>query len=82
MYLPGSASKEIMVIATFDRSTPKEDSGLRSGFFMSIFGVVAAIFGAIFQEKTETIGFIARYQYKIKREFAIRTDRQRAPALI
>ena len=52
MYLPGSASKEIMVIATFDRSTPKEDSGLRSGFFMSIFGVVAAIFGAIFQERT------------------------------
>ena len=52
MYLPGSASKEIMVIATFDRSTPKEDSGLRSGFFMSVFGVVAAIFGAIFQERT------------------------------
>ena len=52
MYLPGSASKELMVIATFDRSTPKEGSGLRSGFFMSIFGLAAAILGAIFQQKT------------------------------
>ena len=52
MYLPGSASKKLMIIATFDRSTPKEGTGLRSGFFMSIFGLVAAIFGAIFQEET------------------------------
>ena len=54
MYLPGSPSKQLMVIATFDRSTPKEGLGLRSGFFMSIFGLAAAILGAIFQEKTRT----------------------------
>ena len=58
MYLPGSASKELMAIATFDRSTPKEGSGLRSGLFMSIFGLVAAIFGVIFQERTRVaLGF-------------------------
>ena len=52
MYLPGSASKELMAIATLDRSAPKEGSRLRAGFFMSIFGLMAAIFGAVFQEKT------------------------------
>jgi hypothetical protein len=58
LYLPGSPSKELMVIATFDRSTPKEGSRLRSGLFMSIFGLVAAIFGAIFQERTRVaLGF-------------------------
>jgi len=58
MYLPGSARKEVMVIATFDRSTPKEGSSLRSGFFLSIFGLAAAVLGAIFQEKTRaTLSF-------------------------
>ena len=52
MYLPGSPSKDLMIIATFDRSTPKEGSRLRSGYFLSIFGLAAAIFGAIFKETT------------------------------
>ncbi|EDR04955.1 uncharacterized protein LACBIDRAFT_294967 [Laccaria bicolor S238N-H82] len=43
MYVPGSSSKELMVIATFDRSTPKE-GGLRPGFFMArACGLAAAI---------------------------------------
>ncbi|KIM40994.1 hypothetical protein M413DRAFT_445765 [Hebeloma cylindrosporum] len=58
LYLPGSPSKEVMVIATFDRSAPREGPGLRSGFFLSIFGLAAAILGAIFQEQTRaTLSF-------------------------
>jgi hypothetical protein len=58
MYLPGSARKELMAIATFDRSTPKEGSSLRPGFFLSLVGLAAAILGAIFQEKTRaTLSF-------------------------
>ena len=58
LFLPGSASKELMVIATFDRSTPKEGSRLRSGLFLTIFGLLAAIFGTMFQEITRVaLGF-------------------------
>ena len=51
MYVPGSSSKALMVIATFDRSTPKE-GGLRPGFFMATCGLAAAILGAIFVRQT------------------------------
>jgi hypothetical protein len=51
MYVPGSPSKALMVIATFDRSTPKE-GGLRPGFFMATCGLAAAILGAIFVRQT------------------------------
>lgn len=57
MSIPGSPSKELMVVATFDRSTPKE-AGLRPGFFLSVFGLIAAIFGSIFDSQTRnSLGF-------------------------
>ncbi len=57
MYVPGSPSKELMVIATFDRSTPKEGN-LRPGFLMNTMGLIAAVLGAIFADQTrEALGF-------------------------
>ncbi|EIM89647.1 uncharacterized protein STEHIDRAFT_118797 [Stereum hirsutum FP-91666 SS1] len=53
MYLPGSPSKELMVIATFNRSTPRQGT-LRPGVLLNAFGLVAAVFGAIFQSQTRT----------------------------
>lgn len=55
MYVPGS--KELMAIATFDRSTPREGR-LRPGLFLNIFGLAAAILGAVFQQPTrDALGF-------------------------
>ncbi|KAI0029485.1 hypothetical protein K488DRAFT_80127 [Vararia minispora EC-137] len=56
-YVPDSPSKEIMAIATFDRSPPRRGM-LRPGFLLNTLGLSAAIFGAIFQEQTRTsLGF-------------------------
>ena len=49
MYVPGS--QELMAIATFDRSSPKQGS-LRPGILLNTFGLAAAIFGAVFQGPT------------------------------
>ncbi|KAJ3739726.1 hypothetical protein DFH05DRAFT_492749 [Lentinula detonsa] len=45
------AKKDWMCVATFDRSSPKEGI-LRQGFLLNVFGLIAAIFGAIFQSQT------------------------------
>ena len=49
MYLPGT--HELMAIATFDASPPKEN-GLRQGFLLNSLGFLASIAGVLFQEKT------------------------------
>ncbi|KAJ7156171.1 hypothetical protein C8R46DRAFT_1115321 [Mycena filopes] len=49
MYLPGT--KELMCIATFDRSSPRQ-GGLRQGFLLNIIGLAGAICGTIFEAQT------------------------------
>ncbi|KAJ3820291.1 hypothetical protein F5880DRAFT_982911 [Lentinula raphanica] len=50
-------TKNWMCIATFDRSSPKEGV-LRQGFLLNVLGLIAAIFGAIFQSQTRrALGF-------------------------
>jgi hypothetical protein len=49
--VPGS--KELMAIATFDRSTPREIR-LRPGLFLNSLGLIAAILGATFQQQTRS----------------------------
>ncbi|KAI0314661.1 hypothetical protein OF83DRAFT_1063473 [Amylostereum chailletii] len=49
MYTPGS--KDIMVIATFDRSAPRLGK-LRPGFLLNALGLVAATLGAVFTAPT------------------------------
>ena len=57
MSIPGSPSKDLMIIATFDRSTPKEGN-LRPGFLMNAMGLIAAVLGAIFSDQTrQALGF-------------------------
>jgi hypothetical protein len=51
MYVPGT--KELMAIATFDRSTPREGR-LRPGLFLNLFGLISAALGAAFQPQTRT----------------------------
>ncbi|PPQ95187.1 hypothetical protein CVT26_014879 [Gymnopilus dilepis] len=51
IYLPDSPGKEFMVVATFNRSSPKQGR-FRPGFFMSTFGLLAAILGAVFSRET------------------------------
>ncbi|KDR81823.1 hypothetical protein GALMADRAFT_221689 [Galerina marginata CBS 339.88] len=51
IYLPDSPGKEFMVIATFNRSSPKEGR-FRPGFFMSTFGLLAAVLGAVYSQET------------------------------
>ncbi|KAF9509152.1 hypothetical protein BS47DRAFT_1349598 [Hydnum rufescens UP504] len=58
MLVPDAGSKELMVVATFDRSSPCAPQGLTPGLFLNGFGLLAAILGAIFQEQTRnTLGF-------------------------
>ncbi|KAF9503262.1 hypothetical protein BS47DRAFT_1356346 [Hydnum rufescens UP504] len=58
MLVPDAGSKELMVVATFDRSSPRAPQGLTPGLFLNGFGLLAAILGAIFQEQTRnTLGF-------------------------
>jgi len=58
MFVPDSGSKEPMVVATFDRSSPRAPQALTPGLFLNAFGLLAAILGAIFQEQTRnTLGF-------------------------
>ncbi|KIY67858.1 hypothetical protein CYLTODRAFT_490261 [Cylindrobasidium torrendii FP15055 ss-10] len=55
MYLPGT--KDIMCIATLDRSTPRQGH-LRQGFLLNSIGLIAAILGAVFQGPTrDALGF-------------------------
>ncbi|KAF8893489.1 hypothetical protein BD779DRAFT_1506556 [Infundibulicybe gibba] len=55
MYMPGT--KDIIAIATFDRTTPRQGS-LRPGLMLNLLGLAAAIFGAIFQNQTrDALGF-------------------------
>lgn len=49
MYLPGS--KELMAIATFDRTGPREGP-LRPGIFLNLVGMAASALGVIFKEET------------------------------
>jgi hypothetical protein len=51
MYVP--RTKELMAIATFDRSTPREGR-LRPGLFLNLFGLIGAALGAAFQHQTRT----------------------------
>jgi len=58
MYVPESPSKELMVVATFDRSSPRAVAGLSPGFLLNTCGLAAAVFGAIFQDQTRaSLGF-------------------------
>ncbi|KAJ7638138.1 hypothetical protein B0H17DRAFT_1106285 [Mycena rosella] len=55
MYVPGS--KDLMCIATFDRSSPREGD-LRQGFLLNIVGLIGAICGAVFEAQTrEALNF-------------------------
>ncbi|THU98208.1 hypothetical protein K435DRAFT_720995 [Dendrothele bispora CBS 962.96] len=55
IYVPGSQS--LMVIATLDRTTPRQGA-LQPGLLLNIFGLVAAIFGSIFRTQTRVaLGF-------------------------
>lgn len=55
MYLPGT--KDLMCIATFDRTAPREGE-LRQGFTLNLIGLVSAVFGSIFQRETrDALGF-------------------------
>lgn len=57
MYVPRSPTREIMAIATLNRSAPRTGI-LRPGLLLNVFGLVAAIFGAIFQTQTRNaLGF-------------------------
>ncbi|KAH8092218.1 hypothetical protein BXZ70DRAFT_464708 [Cristinia sonorae] len=57
MYVPRSPNKELMCIATLDRSPPKTPT-LRPGVLLNLFGVAAAILGTIFQSDTrDSLGF-------------------------
>ncbi|KAJ6552114.1 hypothetical protein DFH09DRAFT_1039002 [Mycena vulgaris] len=51
MRVPGS--KDLMCIATFDRTSPRQGD-LRQGFLLNVVGLVAAICGAVFQHETRT----------------------------
>ncbi|TCD64579.1 hypothetical protein EIP91_003907, partial [Steccherinum ochraceum] len=53
MYVPRSPTKEIMVVATFNRSPPRTRP-LRPGFLLNLMGAMAAIFGTIFRDQTRT----------------------------
>ena len=58
MYVPESPSKEIMVVATLDRSSPRAEAGLSPGFLLNMCGLAAAVFGAVFQDQTRaSLGF-------------------------
>ncbi|KAF9508574.1 hypothetical protein BS47DRAFT_1350153 [Hydnum rufescens UP504] len=58
MSVPDAGSKELMVVATFDRSSPRAPQGLTPGLFLNGFGLLAAILGAVFQEQTRrSLGF-------------------------
>lgn len=59
MYKPGS--KELMAIATFDRTGPREGP-LRPGLFLNIAGIAAAVLGVIFKEETRHILGLAQNQ--------------------
>jgi hypothetical protein len=52
MYLPGS--KELMAIATFDRTGPREGP-LRPGIFLNLVGFVAAVLGVTFKAQTRHV---------------------------
>ncbi|KAJ7055855.1 hypothetical protein C8F01DRAFT_1373360 [Mycena amicta] len=55
MRIPGT--KEVMCIATLDRSAPRHER-FRQGFLLNTFGLIAAIFGAVFQDQTRSaLGF-------------------------
>jgi len=59
MYLPGS--KELMAIATFDRTGPREGP-LRPGIFLNFVGIAAAVLGVIFKEETHRVLGLAQSQ--------------------
>ncbi|KAF9071937.1 hypothetical protein BDP27DRAFT_1418513 [Rhodocollybia butyracea] len=65
MRVPGShyaskAEADVMCVVTLDRSAPKQ-GGLRPGFFLNVLGLIAAVFGAIFQSQTrDALGFSPR----------------------
>lgn len=55
LLIPGT--KDIMCVATLDRSTPRH-ANLRQGFILNAIGLAAAAFGAVFQVQTrESLGF-------------------------
>jgi hypothetical protein len=55
MFVPNT--KDFMVIATFDRTTPRQGD-LRPGLLLNVLGLLAAILGSIFQTKTRAaLGF-------------------------
>lgn len=55
IFVPGS--KEYMVIATFDRTTPRQGQ-LRPGILLNLLGLLAAILGSVFQKQTrDALGF-------------------------
>jgi hypothetical protein len=57
MYVPESPSKELLAVATFDRSSPRRGP-LRPGFVLNLFGLIAAVLGAIFAGPTRAaLGF-------------------------
>lgn len=61
MYAPESPSKDIMVVATLNRTSPRTVAGLTPGFMLNTCGLAAAIFGAVFQDQTRTsLGFGTR----------------------
>lgn len=50
-------TKSLMVIATFDRTTPRQGD-LRPGLLLNLLGLLAAILGSVFQTRTRTaLGF-------------------------
>ena len=58
MYVPESPSKELMVVATLDRSSPRAEAGLSPGFLLNVCGLAAAVLGAAFQDQTRaSLGF-------------------------
>ncbi|KAF8149048.1 hypothetical protein B0H34DRAFT_777782 [Crassisporium funariophilum] len=55
MFVPGG--KDYMIIATFDRTTPRQGQ-LRPGMLLNLLGLIAAILGSLFQKKTrDALGF-------------------------
>ncbi|KAI0314660.1 hypothetical protein OF83DRAFT_423146 [Amylostereum chailletii] len=51
MYVPGS--KQLMAVATLDRSPPRQGT-LRPGVLLNLFGLAAAIVGAVFTSQTRS----------------------------
>jgi len=55
MFVPNT--KDLMMIATFDRTTPRQGA-LRPGLLLNLLGLFAAVLGSIFQTKTRrALGF-------------------------